>query len=53
METWEDKQARLAREKAKRKRQNEIDGALLMGYLAGNSGTAYEMYAVNEMVGDS
>jgi hypothetical protein len=50
-ETWEQKQARLAKEKAmKRKREQEIDEALLMGYMAGNVGNGYAMYAAAEMV---
>jgi hypothetical protein len=52
VETWEEKQARLAREKAKRKREAEIDEALLIGYMAGNVGNGYAILAAAEMAAD-
>lgn len=50
-ETNEQKQARLAKQKAaQRKREAEISEALLIGYMAGNVGNGYAMYAAAEMV---
>jgi hypothetical protein len=49
-ETYEQKQARLEREKAKRKREQELHEAMILGYMAGNVGNGYAMYAAAEMV---
>jgi hypothetical protein len=46
IETYEQ---RMAREKAKRKREQELDEALILGYMAGNLGNGYAMLAAAEM----
>jgi hypothetical protein len=41
-ETYEE---RMAREKAKRKRERELEEAMLIGFMAGNMGSVYTMVA--------
>jgi hypothetical protein len=47
-ETYEQRQARLAKERKKKAEQDEL---MLMAYMAGRSGNGYAMLAASEMVG--
>jgi hypothetical protein len=47
-ETYEE---RMVREKAKRKREAELEEAMLLGFMAGRTGDGMAMYAASEMVG--
>jgi len=46
VETYEQ---RMAREKAKRKREQELEEAMILAYMAGNAGNGYAMLAAAEM----
>jgi hypothetical protein len=43
--TQETYEQRMAREKAKRKREQEVEEAMLIGFMAGNMGSVYMMEA--------
>jgi hypothetical protein len=43
--TTETYEQRMAREKAKRKREQEIEEAMMIGFMVGNGGRAYRMVA--------
>jgi hypothetical protein len=47
-ETYEE---RMALEKAKRKREAELEEAMLLGFIAGNVGGAYMMEAATDLSG--
>ena len=43
--TYEEQQVKAKREQEKRKRQSELDEAMLIGFMAGNMGSVYMMDA--------
>jgi hypothetical protein len=50
--TYEEQQAKVKREKEKRKRQAELDEAMLIGFMAGNIGSVYTMDAAAQAAGE-